>query len=207
VHDRRIDGATYTFGNAGALVMNAMTWFDHETDSIWSQPVGLAFEGPLRGTQLELLPFQLTTWSNWFDNYPETLVMINDVNRVGNARQGFRPDYVVALVLDDTAKAFYYEDVSEVGVINDSLAGTPVVVWAENNDFTAYVRQLGDQTLTFSLDGDNIIDLETGSIWDLRRGLAKKGPLAGEGLQSVPSLSSYDWAYKDFYPQGDIYQP
>ena len=49
--------------------MNAMTWFDHETDSIWSQPVGLAFEGPLRGTQLKLLPFQLTTWSNWFDNY------------------------------------------------------------------------------------------------------------------------------------------
>jgi hypothetical protein len=207
VHDRRIDGATYTFGNAGALVMNAMTWFDHETESIWSQPVGLSFRGPLQGTQLELLPFQLTTWSNWFDNYPETLVMTNDVNRLGNARQGFRPDYVVGLVLGNTSKAFYYEDVAEVRVINDSIAATPVVVWAENNDFTAYVRRLDDQTLTFVLEGDEIIDLETGSIWDLRRGLAKEGPLAGEGLQSVPSLSSYDWAFKDFYPQGEFYQP
>jgi len=207
VHDRRIDGATYTFGNAGALVMNAMTWFDHETESIWSQPVGLSFRGPLQGTQLELLPFQLTTWSNWFDNYPETLVMTNDVNRLGNARQGFRPDYVVGLVLGNIAKAFYYEDVAEVRVINDTLAGSPVVVWAENNDFTAYLRRLGDQTLTFVLEGDEIVDLETGSIWDLRRGLAKEGSLAGKGLQSVPSLSSYDWAFEDFYPQGEIYQP
>jgi hypothetical protein len=109
--------------------------------------------------------------------------------------------------LGNIAKAFYYEDVAEVRVINDSLDGTPVVVWAENNDFTAYVRRLDDQTLTFVLEGDEIVDLETGSIWDLRRGLAKEGSLAGEGLQSVPSLSSYDWAFEDFYPQGEFYQP
>jgi hypothetical protein len=133
--------------------------------------------------------------------------MINDVDRLGNTRQGFRPDYVVALVLGNIAKAFYYEDVAAVRVINDHLGDTPVVVWAENNDFTAYLRQHGDQTLTFVQKGDQIIDLETGSIWDLRRGLAKEGQLAGEGLQSVPSLSSFDWAYRDFYPNGDFYQP
>ena len=187
--------------------MNAMTWYDHETESIWSQPVGLAFRGPLKGTQLELLPFQLTTWSNWFENYPDTLVMINDVSRLGNARQGFRPAFVIGLVLNNESKAYYYEDVAAVQVINDSLGDTPVVVWAENNDFTAHVRRHGDQILTFKLDGDVIVDLETGSVWDLRRGLAKEGPLAGEGLQSVPSLSSYDWAFKDFYPGGDFYQP
>jgi hypothetical protein len=207
VHDRRIDGATYTFGNAGALVMNAMTWFDHETDSIWSQPVGLAFRGPLQGTRLELLPFQLTTWSNWFDNYPDTLVMINDFNRLGNARQGFRAGFVVALVLDNTAKAYYYDDVENANIINDNLADTPVVVWAENNNYNAFVRKLGDQLLTFALEAGEIVDLETGSTWDMSRGLAKGGPLAGEGLQSVPSLSSYDWAFRDFYPESDIYQP
>ena len=207
MHDRRIDGATYTFGNAGALVMNAMTWFDHETDSIWSQPVGLAFRGPLQGTRLELLPFQLTTWSNWFENYPDTLVMINDFNRLGNARQGFRAGFVVALVLDNTAKAYYYDDVENANIINDNLADTPVVVWAENNNYNAFVRKLGDQLLTFALEAGEIVDLETGSTWDMSRGLAKGGPLAGEGLQSVPSLSSYDWAFRDFYPESDIYQP
>ena len=197
----------HTFGNAGALVMNAMTWYDHETDSIWSQPVGQAFRGPLTGTKLELLPFQLTTWSNWVESYPETLVMINDVSRLSNRRQGFQPDFVIGLILNNQSKAYYYKDVEAVSVINDSLGDVPIVVWAENNDFNAYIRRLGDQTLTFKLDGDLIVDQETGSIWDIGRGLAKEGPLVGEGLQPIPSLSSYDWAFRDFYPQGEFYQP
>jgi hypothetical protein len=187
--------------------MNAMTWYDHETDSIWSQPVGQAFKGPLTGTKLELLPYQLTTWSNWVDSYPETLVMINDVDRTGNARQGFQPGFVIGLIIDNQSKAYYYEDVEAVGVINDILGDVPIVIWAENDDYTAYIRQLGDQTMTFKLDGGLLVDQETGSIWDFSRGLAKEGPLAGEGLQPVPSLSSFDWAFRDFYPQGEIYQP
>ena len=197
----------HTFGNAGALVMNAMTWFDHETDSIWSQPIGQAFRGPLQGTQLELLPFQLTTWSNWVSSYPETLVMTNDVNRLGNSRQRFQPGFVIGLILDDQAKAYYYEDVEAVGVINDTLGETPIMVWAESNDIKAFIRQLGDQTLTFKLENGVLVDLETGSTWDITRGLAVEGPLIGEGLQPVPSLSSFDWAFNDFYPQGEIYQP
>ena len=197
----------HTFGNAGALVMNAMTWYDHETQSVWSQPVGLAFRGPLKGTQLELLPFQLTTWSNWVESYPDTLVMVNDVNRLGNIRQGFQPNFVIGLIIDDQAKAYYYEDVEAAGVINDTLAEVPIIVWAENNDYTAYIRKLGDQTLTFKIDNGLLVDQETGSVWDISRGLAKDGPLAGEGLQPVPSLSSYDWAFRDFYPGADFYQP
>ena len=133
--------------------------------------------------------------------------MINDVNRLGNGRQGFRAGFVVALVLDNTAKAYYYDDVENANIINDNLANTPVVVWAESNNYNAYVRQLGDQILTFTQEGEHIVDLETGSIWDLSRGLAKEGPLTGEGLQSVPSLSSYDWAFRDFYPGSEFYQP
>ena len=197
----------HTFGNAGALVMNAMTWYDHETQSVWSQPVGLAFRGPLKGTKLELLPFQLTTWSNWVESYPQTLVMVNDANRLGNSRQGFQPNFVIGLIINDQAKAYYYEDVETAGVINDMLGEVPIIVWAESNDYTAYIRRLGDQTLTFKLDGGLLVDQETGSIWDFSRGLAKEGPLVGEGLQPVPSLSSYDWAFRDFYPQGEFYQP
>ncbi len=186
---------------------NAMTWWDHETDSIWSQPVGQAFRGPLLGTKLELLPFQLTTWSNWSEDHPETLVMVNDVGRLSNSRQGFQPGFVLGLILEDQAKAYYYEDVEAVGVINDTLGETPIMVWAENNDIKAYIRQLGDQTLTFELQNGVLVDLETGSTWEISRGLAVEGPLTGEGLQPIPSLSSFDWAFEDFYPLGEFYQP
>jgi hypothetical protein len=187
--------------------MNAMTWYDHETQSIWSQPVGLAIRGPLKGVELELLPFQLTTWGNWIDSHPETLAMINDTNRLRGLRQGFQPNFVIGLILDKQAKAYYYEDAEAAGVINDSLADIPIVLWAGGNDFKAFIRVVGDQTLTFRLENGALVDQETGSIWDIARGLAKEGPLKGEGLQSVPSLSSFDWAFSDFYPDGEFYQP
>ena len=90
MHDRRIDGVTHTFGNAGALFMTAMTWWDHETQSIWSQPWGRAIRGTYKGVELFLLPSQVTSWASWKEEHPNTLAMINDVEKLGSRRQGVR---------------------------------------------------------------------------------------------------------------------
>jgi hypothetical protein len=206
VHDRRIDGQSHIFGNAGSLFMNAMTWYDHETESIWSQPWGRAIIGPYKGVELFLLPSQITTWASWKAEHPETLAMINDVDKLG-ARQRFNPNFVIGLLLADDARAFYYLDVTAAGVVNDSLGDIPIFVWAGDNNFHAYVRQVGDQVLNFKLDNGALVDEETGSSWDLTRGLATSGPLKGSSLQPVPSSSSYDWAWLDFYPETGFYEP
>ncbi len=206
VHDRRIDGDTHLFGNAGSLFMNAMTWFDHETKSLWSQPWGRALEGPYKGVELFLLPSQITTWSSWKAEHPHTLAMTSDLNRVG-ARQRFDPDFVIGIVLGDTAKAFYYQDVAGKTIVNDFLGATPVLVWAADQNYHTYVRQAEDQILNFEIRDGELVDSETGSKWDISRGLATEGPLTGTSLQSIPSLSSYDWAWSDFYPGSEFYQP
>jgi hypothetical protein len=206
VHDRRIDGETHIFGNAGSLFMNAMTWYDHDTQSIWSQPWGRALGGTYKGVELFLLPSQITTWSSWKKEHPHTLAMTSDVDRVG-ARQRFDPDFVIGIVLDNTAKAFYYRDVAVKTIVNDFLGEIPVLVWADNNNYHVFVRQVEDQTLSFEFRNGELIDSETGSTWDLSQGLATEGPLTGMSLQSIPSLSSYDWAWSDFYPGSDFYQP
>lgn len=179
--------------------MNAMTWYDHESSSIWSQPWGRAIQGELKGIELFPLPFQLTTWSSWLAEHPDTLAMVNDVERLGR-RQAFDPDFVIGLIISERAKAYYYEDVLEQRVVNDMLAEIPVMVWAGDNNFHAYIRQIGDQTLTFTFRGGQLVDEETGSTWDVTRGLATDGPLKGQGMASVPSMSAYDWAWRDFYP-------
>ncbi len=207
MHDRRIDGAAHIFGNAGALFMNAMTWYDHDTRSIWSQPWGRAIIGSLKGVQLNLLSSQLTTWASWKAEYPDTLVMINDVDRLGSRRQEFSRDFVVGLVLAGQTKAYYYTDAETAGVINDALGDVPIVLRVSGESFHAYVRQAAGRTLTFRADGDVLVDEETGSIWNPVRGLATAGSLKGESLQPVPSLSSYDWAWKDFYPDSEFYTP
>jgi hypothetical protein len=187
--------------------MNAMTWYDHNTGSVWSQPWGRAINGELKGIELFLLPSQIASWGSWLKAYPDTLVMTNDLFRLGAFRQRFDPDFVIGLLLSGEAKAYYFRDVLDAGVVNDTIGDVPIAVWAEEGRFHAYVRQVDNQELTFSTDGVFLIDAETGSRWDVARGLAIEGSLQGQALIGVPSSSAFDWAWLDFYPQSNFYRP
>ena len=59
--------------------------------------------------------------------------------------------------------------------------------------------------LSFELDSGQILDTETGSAWDPVRGVATDGPLKGTLLQQVPYVTSYDWAWEDFFPHTTFY--
>jgi hypothetical protein len=202
-----VDGEPLTFGNAGALFMNAMTWYDHETRSVWSQPWGRAIRGELKGVELFLLPSQVTTWGSWKNEHPNTLAMVNDITRLGLNPPGFREDFVIGLILAGEAKAYPFEAVSGETVVNDDLGDIPVVLWASQDNFHAFVRQVGEERLTFRARGDRLIDDQTGTSWDVVRGLALEGPLEGKLLQPVPSITAYEWAWFDFYPDSELYQP
>jgi hypothetical protein len=132
--------------------------------------------------------------------------MMNDVN-VLQFRQKFDPDFVIGWILGEKSKAYYYRDVATAVLINDKLGSTPVAIWAANNNFHAYIRQVDEQTLTFRAEGSNLIDEETGSTWDVTNGLAIAGPLKGQNLQPVPSSSAFDWAWLGFFPDTDFYTP
>jgi len=207
VHDRRIDGKATVFGNAGSLYKNGMTWWDHDTNSIWSQPVGRAIEGEQTGLELFLLPSELTTWSAWLNKHPDTLLMNNDLLGFGGWPRRFDPDFVIGLVLGDDTRAYYYKDVASRGIVNDRLGKTPVLIWAEEGGTAAYSRLFEDGPLTFRLENGELRDQETKSTWDPARGLAIEGPLRGKALRQLPTLSAFDWAWSDFYPDGGFYQP
>jgi hypothetical protein len=207
VHDRRIDGRTEVFGNASTLFMTAMTWYDHRTRSIWSQPWGRAIQGELKGIELFLLPSQIATWDSWVTAYPETLVMTNGTETLGRFREGFETDFVIGLIWDGQAAAYYYEDVESKGVVNDAIGTEPILVWAQDERFHAYLRTLDEEVLTFKITAGELIDEQTGSLWDPARGLAIEGPFEGEALRPVPGSTAFDWAWMDFYPETEFYLP
>jgi len=131
VHDRRVDGTTAVFGNQGALYKGAMTWFDHETGSIWSQPLGKALVGPRSGATIKLMPSQLTTWREWVKAHPETAVLI-----VAHPSPPFRgrrpgPDHVAGVIIGDVAAAWPYPWLADGNVVNAAVGKTPVTVWRD----------------------------------------------------------------------------
>jgi Protein of unknown function (DUF3179) len=73
--ERRIGGRTLSFGVSGYLYRNNLVLFDRETGSLWSQLLGGAVTGRLRGQELRRVPLVQTTWAEWKAAHPHTRVL------------------------------------------------------------------------------------------------------------------------------------
>ncbi len=204
MHDRRFEGQTLVFGNQGALYKTAMTWFDHATGSIWSQPIGRALVGELRGATLRQLPATLDTWSGFSARHPYALVLSNGLSGPRVILATPRDNWVIGLALGDAAAAVDFSHARLAGLVQLTVGDAPVMVWVDEATGTvrAYLRRVADRLLNFEAAGDDTLrDRETGTLWSAANGLALSGPLAGQALSPVPWTSAFDWAWRDFYPE------
>ncbi len=194
-------------GNQGALWGNAMTWWDHETGSIWSQPLGEAIAGPLKGEKLDLLPVTLNDWLTWKTDHPETLAL--DVSVAGPG--GFDlQDMAIVVDLGSETAAYPVPDLQAQVLVNDVVAGVPVAIVTNPtspDSWVVFSRVLNDRTVTLAVDGPTIIDVETESVWDPVIGLARSGPLEGERLDVLPGFTSFPRDFFTFWPDGRLWAP
>ena len=107
--------------------MQAMTWWDHGTESIWSQPWGMAIDGELKGARLKIISTSLVPWGTWLADHPDTLVLETDKVPFKYAQE-FNDDFVVGISLGEHARAYPFELASEEAIINDWVGPFPVVV-------------------------------------------------------------------------------
>ncbi len=129
---------------------------------------------------------------------------------------------VLIAVLGGQAVAYPFDVLSKVHVVNDSVGQTTVVVlWtsgtaspldtatvAGGRDVGAaviYDRTLDGQDLTFTYDGTNIVDKQTGSVWNIL-GQAISGKLTGKALTPVVSVNSFWFAWAVYRPDTRVYQ-
>jgi hypothetical protein len=219
VHRREIDGREIVLGNHGALFGNAMTWYDHETGSVWSQPLGEAILGPLTGARLELLPSTLTTWADWKAAHPDT----HALDAPGGI-SGFDLDTMAVVVeLGDASVAHPVPDVRTAGVANTTVGDVPVAVHvaADRDDWSVLSRTLDDRTVELEVvepgtagptddqagtSGRTVLGEVGGpGRWDAASGLAIDG--SGQNLDLLPGFTSFPRDYLTFFPSGAFWQP
>jgi len=207
VHRREVGDQEIILGNQGALYGNAMTWWDHDTGSVWTQPRGEAILGPRKGERLELLPSTLTEWGSWTEAHPDTLAL---KAKSGIFRGGLSLDSTVIVVeIGETAIAYPYPDIIESGVINDVIEGLEIAVVVDPSDsgrWMVFSRRLSDRIVLLEIDGPLLVDSLTGEEIDPVRGLILTGPDAGEALGTVPAFTSFPRDFSTFFPQGQIWQ-
>ena len=208
-----MEGETLTLGNQGALFMNAMTWWDRDTGSLWSQPWGSAIAGPLEGTALTLLPASIVPWPAWLEEHPDTTVLINDLRPERFPSNTIHDGFVIGVALEEDATAYPYPLASDLRVINDRIGEHPIAVFVdpESRDIKVFLRLPADSSLEETEvfferdDGGRVVDRQTGSVWDISRGIATDGPLKGTAIQQIPYVTSFDWAWADFFPHSTFY--
>ncbi len=232
MYGREIEGKEYTFGVSGKLIRNALVMYDRQTESYWSQILGEAVAGEMQGVKLEFLPSLMTTWEEWQRLHPDTLALDKGGRRGGrDSYAGYyqsgsigvmgetNPDgrlyakeFVVGVQLDDTAVAYPFSVLNEEPVVNDTVAGTDLLVLfnADSAASVVYNREVDGRPLTFTLadtPGSQIAltDAETGSEWDGLAGTAIAGPLAGTQLERLKSTTVFWFGWTDFFSETALY--
>ncbi len=83
--DAEINGEALEFGVSGLLYNSDVLLYDRQTESLWSQLEYKAISGPMAGKELKVLNTANTTWKNWKEKHPKTLVLSEET--------GFKRDY------------------------------------------------------------------------------------------------------------------
>lgn len=133
-------------------------------------------------------------------------------SRIGIGNNEFEDDRlhpktrVIGIRHDGVARAYPLPRVTEAGVINDSVAGLPVVVTTDpGGALVAYERTVDGTTLTFEAAGERHLRAG-GSRWSRTTGEAVDGPHEGARLRRANDVSPQFWfAWADFNPDTEIY--
>ena len=225
-----IDGRELDFGVSGKVVMGCFLMYDRQSDSLWSQVLGEAVWGPLRGRKLERLPAVLTTWGAWRAAHPDTEALATsgdptdpyatyytspDAGARGAAVRDDRlprKALVLGALVDDQPTAYSMEALANAVVSNETVGERGMLAVRDPATGTAFAfdREVNGRRLTFRRDTDAegglaLVDAETGSRWSPWTGQASEGPLFGRGLTPLPATTAFWFAWRDHYPDTIVY--
>jgi len=181
------------FGVSGLLYNSDVLLYDRQSESLWSQILSKSVSGKMVDTKLTLLPSKHTTWSDWKQNNPDTLVLSrktgyfrnydrNPYSGYGNSTQLFFPapsdskdakafhpkETILGININGMQKAYPFSELDKTGsIINDNVGGTEFIIqWNK--------------------------DAQSASVSNMT------------GIE-IPSVQGFYFAWLAFYPQTTIY--
>ena len=178
-YDGRTDAhGTLTFGSSGLLYRSNKLMYDRQTRTLWNQLTGEPVLGELVGSgiELDLLPVVVSSWQDWLDRHPETLVLSSDTGYSRNYTPGAAyGDYfsstetmfpvwnrdnrladkerIFALRLEGIPKAYPLEVLNEHQVVNDQIGRTSIVLVMPQGQVTVEGGNLFNESTSYQAGG------------------------------------------------------
>ncbi len=215
--NRQLDGETVEFGVSGKLYNSDLVMYDRKTDSYWQQLTGEAIVGELSGMMLEKIPIDTVTWGEWRAKHPDTLVLSRNTGfirpygsspygdydssqeiyfPVDNLDKRLHPKaFVYGIDINGKYKAYPWDEVKNVRVINDEFAGKRLlIVSTETNAVRVYDRK----QLEFKIINGKLVDNNGNEL-----NLDGSGDM--EGLEEIIGVNSFWFAWAAFHPETELF--
>ncbi len=165
------------FGVSGLLYNSDVLLYDRATQSLWSQIMGRAVAGPLKGATLVAVPLTHTSWADWRRRHPATEVLST---ATGHTRDYSRDPYagydrvprlmfdvqhrdarlplkawVLGVRVGDSAMAYPLATLDQIlrgsGELRDTVGGQALRIRYDRRHATAEVRDAQGQLLPGTL--------------------------------------------------------
>jgi hypothetical protein len=163
---------------------------DEETGSFWQQINGTAIAGPLKGSQLTLVPQDELTFGLWKQEQPNGKVLapvardkanyekatwekeVGKLPTVIHATKGTLPDRetIVGLSLNGASRAFPLSKLTvESPVLIDEVGGKPImlVLGPDGKSVRTFSREIGGETVEFYGRSGGASSGASGNSWAL----------------------------------------
>ena len=188
--DARVDDKILNFGVSGLLYNSDVLLYDRQSESLWSQISSRAVSGHYSGTPLQTIPLIQTTWADWKQQHPNTLIL--------SKQTGFSIDYNRRIYEN-------YEQSEDlmfpVNLKSDLLPNKEKVIGIEiDGKFKAYpFSELEKSKGTIT---DYFMGKELKVVYDSKSGSARISDKEGN-LMNATTL--YWFAWYAFHPETYLY--
>lgn len=227
VYEPVVNGKTELFRLVGMDHFNAM-FEDASTGSWWRQVSGEAVAGSLKGQVLEEVPSQQMTLKMWLALYPGSLILqpdsafkdryaeleeydegtIEGMLEHTDSLSWNEKSWVVGVSLGLFSRAYDWNDLEKIRVVNDAIEGTPIALTlaADSLSFHVMSRIVQNDTLSFVFQDSIMIDSKYQTQWTLG-GRCVSGKYEGEQLPPIQAYQEFWHSWRTFHPSTDRYQP
>jgi len=193
------------FEVAGVLLHENLVMLNKQSsESLWPQMSRTARCGPARGASLEMVPIVELTWKHWTSLHPDTKIVASSVTDNPHEPSQESEERVLGIPEGD-GLALPFSNLNDgpaVRVIEADLEAKDIVVFWKRDaqGAMAFHPTVGEDSLSFTTDGNKITDRKTNSVWTID-GRAVEGPRRGARLDPVQTAYvAHRSAWLDFHP-------
>ena len=191
--DATIDGSATEFGVSGLLYNSDVLLYDRDTESLWSHILSKAVSGKQVGKKLTLLPVSHTTWRDWREKHPDTLVLSDDTGHYRDYQRdpyaGYEESRYTYFAVNNEAPDNYHPKEIVVGLDIDGVYKAYPFIELDKQGKSRFSDAVNGTLFNFDWDSAN-----------------RSITITNSAGQQVAGIQGFWFAWFAFHPDTEVYK-